>query len=84
MKNARIAFKIINGDKAIPPAYQEIGYHMVFDAKMEYFRYKARFFAGGHTTDASHMVTYAKRGFNRICDKYLYIGSIECFECQDG
>jgi hypothetical protein len=37
-----------------PPTYQEIRCHMIFDVKMEYFRCKARFVAGEHTTDTPH------------------------------
>jgi hypothetical protein len=32
---------------------------MIFDVKMEYLRLKARFVAGGHTTDTPHAMTYA-------------------------
>jgi hypothetical protein len=32
---------------------------MIFDVKMEDFRRKARFVAGGHTTDTTHAMTYA-------------------------
>jgi hypothetical protein len=59
MKNVRIAFKIINGEESAPPTYQEIHCHMIFDVKMEDFRRKARFVAGGHTTDTPHAMTYA-------------------------
>jgi hypothetical protein len=59
MKNFRIAFKILNGEELVPPTYQEIRCHMIFDVKMEYFRRKARFVAGGHTTDNPHAMTYA-------------------------
>jgi hypothetical protein len=59
MKNVRIAFKILNGEEPVPPAYQEIRCHMIFDVKMEDFRRKARFVAGGHTTDTPHAMTYA-------------------------
>jgi hypothetical protein len=31
MKNVRIAFKILNGEESVPPAYQEIRCHMIFD-----------------------------------------------------
>jgi hypothetical protein len=41
------------------PNYQEIHCHMIFDVKMEDFRRKARFVAGGHTTDTPHAMTYA-------------------------
>jgi hypothetical protein len=42
---------------------------MIFDVKMEDFRSKARFVAGGHTTDTPHAMTYASivsREFVRI------------------
>jgi hypothetical protein len=32
---------------------------MIFDVNMEDLRRKARFFAGGHTTDTPHAMTYA-------------------------
>jgi hypothetical protein len=59
MKNARIAFKILNGEESVPLTYQEIRCHMIFDSKMEDFRRKARFGAGGHTTDTPYAMTYA-------------------------
>jgi hypothetical protein len=59
MKNVRIAFKIINGEESVPPTYQDIRCHMLFDVKMEAFRRKARFVAGGHTADTQHAMAYA-------------------------
>jgi hypothetical protein len=59
MNNVRIAFKILNGEESVPPTYHEIRCHMIFDVKMEDFRRKARFVAGGHTTDTPHTMTYA-------------------------
>jgi hypothetical protein len=59
MKNVRIAFQILNDDDTIPPTYQEIRCHMIFDVKMEDFRRKARFVAGGHTTGTPHAMPYA-------------------------
>ena len=38
--------------------FQEIGCHMVFDIKMDFTR-KARFVAGGHTTEAPTSMTYS-------------------------
>jgi hypothetical protein len=58
-KNVCIAFQILNGYKAVPPIYQEIRCHMIFDIKMEDFQRKARFVDGGQTTDTSHAMTYA-------------------------
>jgi hypothetical protein len=59
MNNVRIAFKVMNVEEAIPPTYQEIRCHTIFDVKMEDFRRKAWFVAGGHATDAPHVMTYA-------------------------
>jgi hypothetical protein len=59
MKNVRITFKILNGEEAVPPTYQEIRCHMIFDVKTEDFMRKARFVAGGHTTDTPHAMAYA-------------------------
>jgi hypothetical protein len=59
MNNAIVAFNIFNGEESVPPTYQEIRCHMIFDVKMEDFRRKARFVAGGHKTDTPHAMTYA-------------------------
>jgi hypothetical protein len=59
MNNVGLAFQIFNGYEAFPPTYQEVCCHMFFDVKMEYLRLKARFIAGGHTTDTPHPMTYA-------------------------
>jgi hypothetical protein len=59
MSNVRIAFKVLNGEEVIPPTYQEIRCHMIFDVKMEDFCRNARFVTGGHTTDAPHVMTHA-------------------------
>jgi hypothetical protein len=42
-----------------PPTYQEIHSHIIFDVKMEDFRRKTRFVAGGHIADTPHEITYA-------------------------
>jgi hypothetical protein len=59
MNNFQISFKFLNGEESVPPTYQEIRCHMIFDVKMEDFCRKARFVAGGHTTDTPHAMTYA-------------------------
>ena len=38
--------------------FQEISCHVVFDVKMDFTR-KARFVAGGHTTEAPTSITYS-------------------------
>ena len=61
MRNVRPAFE--TWDKSqddIPIGYQEVKCHLIFDVKMgENFRRKARFVAGGHTTDVPSTLTYA-------------------------
>ena len=62
MKNVRPAFETWEGSKNdIPPGYQEITCHIIFDVKMgENFRRKARFVAGGHTTEVPDtLITYS-------------------------
>jgi hypothetical protein len=62
MKNVRPAFEVWEGsaDK-ISPGYQQIKCHLIFDVKMgENFRRKARFVAGGHTTEVpDSIITYS-------------------------
>ena len=59
MKNVRVAFKILDDGEVVPRDHQWIRCHMIFDVKMEDFRRKARFVAGGHMTKAPATMTYA-------------------------
>jgi len=61
MQNVRIAFETFEGNKEdIPPGYQYVDCHMIFDIKLgENFRRKARMVAGGHMTEAPASITYA-------------------------
>ena len=44
----------------IPPGFQQIECHMIFDVKMgKNFRRKAHFIAGGHTTETPSTLTYS-------------------------
>ena len=54
-----VAFEFMDDDAQIPPGYQQITCHMIFDVKMEDFKRKARFVAGGHMTDTPSTLTYA-------------------------
>jgi hypothetical protein len=47
----RITFKIMEDGTQVPPTYQEIRCHLIFDVKIENFRRKARTVAGGHVTE---------------------------------
>ena len=60
MKNVRPAFEVREKDiSQIPPSYQQIKCHMVFDVKMgENFCRKARFVAGGHMMETPLTLTY--------------------------
>ena len=61
MKNIRIAFEEYDDDPMkLPPGYQKITCHMIFDVKMgENFRRKARMVAGGHVTEVPTNLTYS-------------------------
>ena len=63
MKKIRAAMQVYDGTlddaKKKLVGYQQIRCHMVFDIKMEGLVRKARFVAGGHTTDAPKSLTYA-------------------------
>ena len=59
MDAVRVAFKILDPGDAIPATFQQICCHMIFDVKMEDFRHKARYVAGGHMTETPATLTYA-------------------------
>ena len=61
MQNIRPAFEVWEKDiDKIPIGYQKIHCHMIFDVKLgENFRRKARFVAGGHTSETPTSLTYS-------------------------
>ena len=61
MRNVMPAFEVWEKNvEHIPPGYQQIKCHMIFDVKMgENFRHKARFVASGHTTETPMSLTYS-------------------------
>ena len=61
MRNVRLAFEVWEKDvEYIPPGYQQIKCHMIFNVKMgEKFRRKARFVASRHTTETPMSLTYS-------------------------
>ena len=61
MKNIRVAFEEYDDDPSeLPPGYQEIKCHMIFDIKMgENCRRKARMVAGGRATTTQGSLTYS-------------------------
>jgi hypothetical protein len=58
MKNVMPAFKFLEDEEEVPIGYQSIKCHMNFDVKMDLTR-KARFVAGGHTTETPASMTYS-------------------------
>ena len=46
----KVAFKVLPDGKSVPISYKVVQCQMVFDVKMEVFRYKARLVAGDHMT----------------------------------
>jgi hypothetical protein len=58
MTKVRVAFKILEDGVVVPPTYQQIRCHLIFDLKIENFRRKA-FVAGGHTTKTPATLTYS-------------------------
>ena len=58
MKNVAVAFHILDHGKNEPVGYEHITCHLIYDVKMDLCR-KARFVAGGHTTNPPAESTYA-------------------------
>ena len=58
-KNVDIAFSDLEDDEMLPVGYQQIKCHMIFDVKVGNLKRKARYVAGGHTTDPPCAMTYA-------------------------
>jgi Reverse transcriptase (RNA-dependent DNA polymerase) len=64
--------------------FQEIGCHIVFDVKMDLAR-KARFVAGGHTTDAPAAMTYSSvvsRDSVRLAFLLAALNGIDIMSCD--
>ena len=64
--------------------FQEIGCHLIFDAKMDFTR-KARFFEGGHPTDAPSAITYSSvvsRDSVRLAFMIAALNSLDIMSCD--
>ena len=85
MKNIWIAFKEFKGDK-IPPGYQEIRCHMIFDIKMgKNFRRKARMVTDGHHTKTPAALTYSlviSRDFVQIALTIATLRDLKVLACD--
>ena len=87
MRNVRIAFEEFAGtEQDIPPGYQYVDCHMIFDIKMgENFRRKARMVAGGHQTVTPAALTYASvvsRDSVRICLTIAALNGLKVLACD--
>ena len=58
-KSVRPGIKVLAEEEDPPPGHQRIRCHWIFDIKMEDFRRKARYVAGGHMTEPPASITYA-------------------------
>jgi len=59
MQAMKITFKMLEDGWKSPPGYQFMSCHMIFNVKLDGFKRKARFVAGGHMTDAPAVLTYS-------------------------
>ena len=60
MKNVRISFEIYEGTmEDIPPGYQEVSCHIIFDVKVgENFLHKSQMVSGGHKNTTPSLLNY--------------------------
>ncbi|KAG7370183.1 reverse transcriptase RNA-dependent DNA polymerase [Nitzschia inconspicua] len=59
MNDVRVAFHILDDGQTVPPGYQFMKCHLVFDIKFDGFRFKTRMVAGGHMVETPAFLTYA-------------------------
>jgi len=84
MDAVSVAFRVLEPDEEIPPGYQHIECHLVFTVKMENFRRKARYVAGGHTTQAPATMTYASVISRETVRVALTIAALNALEVKGG
>jgi hypothetical protein len=56
--NVKVAFQLLDDGQRVPPTYQKITCHLVFEVKFD-LRRKARYVAGGHLTSTPATLTYS-------------------------
>jgi hypothetical protein len=59
MQDVAVAFDILDDDAPDPVGHQKIRCHLIYSIKMEDFRRKSRYVAGGHETKPPATLTYA-------------------------
>jgi hypothetical protein len=87
MKNVRPAFEVWEKEISdLPPGYQKITGHMIFDVKMgENFRRKARFVADGHKTKTPAALCYSSvvsRDSVRIALTIAALNGLDILACD--
>ena len=87
MKHIRPAFEVFKGKQHdLPPGFQQIRCHMIFDIKIgEDFHQKARFVAGGHTTETPASLTYSSvvsRDTIRIALTIAALNDLQVMSCD--
>ncbi len=87
MKNVRPAFEVWEKDTSeLPPGYQKITGHVIFDVKMgENFRRKARFVADGHKTKTPAAMCYSSvvsRDSVRIALTIAALNDLDIMACD--
>ena len=54
----KVAFQLLEEGESVPPTFQEINCHLIFEVKFD-LQCKARYVAGGHLTSAPNSITYS-------------------------
>ena len=82
MKNIRTAFEVWEKDiSELPPGYQNITCHMIFDVKMgENFRRKAQFVVDVHKTNTPAAINYLSVISRKLVWIVLSIASLNDFD----
>ena len=58
MKNVKVVFDVLSDGQNAPIGQKSVKCQMIFDVKMEDFRQRSRYVAGGHMTNAPPTITY--------------------------
>ena len=87
MKSVQPAFELYEGNKEdLPPGYQQIKCHMIFDIKLyESFRRKTRLLGGEHTKTAPSAITFlsvVSKDSSRIALTILALNNLDILACD--
>ena len=82
MKNVISEFKILAEGGKLPPGYQKILCHMIFEIRMEGFRLKARLVTGFHVTNPPATITYASMVSRDTVRVVLTVGALKYLQVR--